>query len=147
MAKDKWRVFLDTSAILAGLNSPHGAAGAVLGLCFSRDVDALISKQVIDEADRNIAKKFPKLLDGWRSFLLLPPTLIGDPSEREIQRAFRLLPTSDAPILAAAIKARPNFLITWNTRDFLRRAVVEKTPFVICTPGEFLENYRRTFAL
>jgi len=65
----KSRVFLDTSALLAGLNSPTGAAGVILAACFSDDVVPIISQQVIDEAERNIARKFPVLDDAWRSFL------------------------------------------------------------------------------
>ncbi len=47
----KLRVFVDTSALLAGLNSPNGAAGIILAACFSRDIVSVISPQVIEEAE------------------------------------------------------------------------------------------------
>ena len=67
------RVFVDTSALLAGLNSPHGAAGTILAACFSHDLIPVISPQVIEEAERNIPLKFPLLADAWANFLLIPP--------------------------------------------------------------------------
>ncbi len=57
----KLRVFVDTSALLAGLNSPTGAAGVVLAACFTGHAIPIISPQIIEEAERNIKKKFPKL--------------------------------------------------------------------------------------
>ena len=137
----KLRVFVDTSALLAGLNSPTGAAGVVLAACFTQDIIPVISPQVIEEAERNLQKKFPKLASGWASFLLIPPEIAPEPSLKEIRNAYALLPTSDAPILAAAIKARPDALVTWNTKDFFRDAVVAHCPFPILIPQEFLKRF------
>jgi len=50
----KLRVFIDTSALLAGLNSPNGAAGVILAACSSHRIMPVISRQVIEEAERNI---------------------------------------------------------------------------------------------
>ncbi len=137
----KLRVFLDTSAILAGLNSPTGAAGFILAACFSHRLIPVISPQVIEEAERNIPLKFPKLGDAWTSFLLIPSEIAPVPSLKEIRAAYRLLPTSDAPILASAIKAKPDALVTWNTKDFLRKEVISAVPFPILIPQEFLERF------
>ncbi len=49
------RVFVDTSALLAGLNPPSGVAGTILSACFSKRLIPVISRQVIEEAERNIA--------------------------------------------------------------------------------------------
>lgn len=137
------RVFLDTSALLAGFNSPTGAAGVIVASCFSRDIIPVISRQIIEEAERNIATKFPGLADAWRSFLLIPPHVTKKPSLRQVQAAYELLPTSDAPILASAIEASPDALVTWNTRHFLRPSVVAAVNFPILIPGDFLEQFLR----
>jgi predicted nucleic acid-binding protein len=139
----KLRVFLDTSAILAGLNSPTGAAGVVIASCLSHDLNAIISPQVIEEAERNIHEKFLDLSAGWASFLLIPPKITRQPTLRDIKKARHLLPTSDAPILASAIKTKPDAFITWNTRDFLREDVVRNVTFPILRPGEFLNTMWR----
>ncbi|MDP3771792.1 MAG: PIN domain-containing protein [bacterium] len=135
------RVFVDTSALLAGLNSPNGAAGAILAACFSKRLIPVISRQVIEEAERNIEMKFPALHRAWEAFLRIPPELAPDPSLRQIRKVHQILPTSDAPILASALKAHPDALVTWNTRDFLRKEVMLRTPFPIFIPRDFLKQY------
>ena len=137
------RVFLDTSALLAGFNSPTGAAGVIAAACFSGDIIAIISPQVIEEAERNVTSKFPMLADAWRSFLLIPPRVAKKPSLRQVRAAYELLPTSDAPILASAIEASPDALVTWNTKHFLRPSVVAAVNFPILIPGDFLEQFLR----
>ena len=137
----KLRAFLDTSAILAGLNSPTGAAGVILAACFVKQITAIISPQVVEEADRNIPVKFPQLMTAWQSFLLIPPKITKEPSIKQVQDAYNLLPTSDASILASAIADKPDALITWNTKDFMRKSVVEAVHFPILKPGEFLDKF------
>lgn len=137
----KLRVFVDTSALLAGLNSPHGAAGTILAACFSHDIIAVVSPQIIEEAERNIPLKFPHLATAWAAFLLTPPKVTRTPSLTEIQQAHKILPTSDAPILASAIKAKPDALITWNTKDFLRKEVIASVSFPILIPQQFLQRF------
>jgi len=139
----KLRVFVDTSALLSGLNSPTGAAGVMLAACFSFVVIPVISEQVIEEAQRNIPLKFPKLRYAWASFLLIPPEISPKPTLKEIRAAYAILPTSDAPILASAIKAKPDALVSWNTKDFLRPEVKTAVAFPILIPQKFLEQFLR----
>lgn len=136
------RVFLDTSAILAGLNSPTGAAGVILAACFAGKIKPVISLQVVDEAERIIPLKFPDLDTGWSAFLVIEPEMTKRPTMAQVRRAYVLIQTNDAPILAAAILAKPEALVTWNTKDFMKPAVMEAVRFPIFTPGEFL-NWRR----
>ncbi len=138
--RKKLRVFIDTSALLAGLNSPYGAAGTILAACFAHDLTAIVSPQIIEEAERNIPVKFPHLATSWAAFLLIPPEITRKPLLGDVRRAYKLLPTSDAPILASAIEVKPDAFITWNTRDFLRKEVVASVSFPILIPQQFLEH-------
>ena len=137
----KLKVFLDTSVILAGLNSPTGAAGVILAACFAKQIIPIISPQVVKEADRNIPVKFPNLATAWQSFLLIPPKITKEPTITEVQKAYQILPTSDAPILASAIATKPDALVTWNTKHFLRKEVIDAVSFSILTPGDFLHKF------
>lgn len=139
----KLRVFLDTSAILAGLNSPTGAAGIILAACFSKVITPVISPEIIVEGERVIQRTFPHLRPAWASFLLLPPAITKTPTLAQVKKAYRILPTSDAPILASAIQTRPDVLITWNTRHFMQPAVLKSVTFSVCKPGDFLPELRR----
>ena len=142
MAK-KLRAFLDTSALLSGLNSPTGAAGVIIAACFGHNIIPVISPQVIEESERNVARKFPMLGNSFRSFLLLPPEITPNPTLKQIRKAYQILPTSDAPILAAALRAGPDVLITWDIHDFLRTNVTQGVPFPILLPGDFVIQYLR----
>lgn len=135
------RIFLDTSAILAGLNSPNGAAGVILSACAARQIIPVILPQVIEEANRKIPLKFPQLTTAWQSFLLIPPKATKEPTLRQVKNAYILLPTSDAPILASAIAAKPAALVTWNTKHFMRQSVIDAVKFPILTPGDFIHDF------
>lgn len=108
----KYRIFLDSSALIAGLNSPTGAAGVILSAFLAGEFLIYISDQVIEEVSRNIDSKFPLLKESFLNFLLAQPKIAKTPSLEEIKKAYQLISSEDAPILAAAIKIKPDFLIT-----------------------------------
>lgn len=139
----RWRVFIDTSALIAGIVSTTGAAREVLRLCEAGIVEALVSRQVLVEADRNLSEKLPSLVEEFRDFMRqMAPVLLNDPSPGEVRRASRVIHYKDAPILAAAIRADIDCLVTWNTRHFKKRDVTEAVRFKIVTPGEFLAEFK-----
>ena len=144
MKRRSWKVFIDTSALIAGILSPTGAAHEVLRLCEAGVVKALMSRQVLVEADRNISEKLPALQSEYRVFLKhLSPLIVEDPSKLAVEQACEIIHHNDAPILAAAIEASADDLVTWNTRHFQKKAVRDYARFPILTPGEFLEEFRR----
>ena len=147
MASRPWKVFLDTSALIAGIVSASGAAREVLRLCEAGVVAAVVSRQVLTEADRTLSEKLPSLVSGYRELMRrMAPLLIDDPSRRDVDRAALVIHKKDAPILAAAINAKVGYLITWNTRHFKRPAVRKAVSFKIMTPGEFLVEFREKLA-
>lgn len=137
-----WRVFLDTSALLAGLISSKGAAREILSGGEIKLFEILISSQVLLEADRNIAKKFPHLLMEYRAYMRsCEPTLVDDPVPEQVQEAAPFVGEDDAPILAAALKSKAEFLVTWNTRHFMTSKIPKDLPIHILNPGEFIERW------
>jgi len=80
-------------------------------------------------------------MTSWHSFLLIPPKVLKEPSMQQITKAYGILATSDAPILASAIAAKPSALVTWNTKHFMRKSVVDVVNFPILTPGDFLRKF------
>lgn len=137
-----WRVFLDTSVLLAGLISSRGAAREILSGGEIRLFVILISSQVLLEADRNIANKFPRLLMEYRAYIRSSePTLVDDPSPEQIKAAIPLVGADDAPILAAALKSKAEFLVTWNTRHFITSKIPKDLPIHILNPGQFIERW------
>lgn len=139
----KYKIFLDSSALISGLNSPTGAAGLIISAFLAGEFFVFVSDQVIEEVQRNVQNKFPLLKEAFLNFLLARPKIVKQPSLKEIKKAYKLIHPEDAPILAAAIKSRPDFLITWDIKHFLKKQVISNTTFVICTPKEFVQKYRK----
>lgn len=147
MARRRWKVFLDTSALIAGIISPTGAAHEVLRLCEAGVVELVLSRQVLVEADRNLTEKLPALLPDYRALLRhLSPRIAEDPSREMVEQAATVINRQDAPILAAADETGVDYLITWNTRHFLTKSVKAHVRCRIVTPGEFLDAFRRSLA-
>ncbi|MFZ5862476.1 MAG: putative toxin-antitoxin system toxin component, PIN family [Nitrospirota bacterium] len=145
MAARRWRVFLDTSALIAGLISQTGAAREVLRLCEAGVIETLVSKQVLTEADRNLSEKLPGLAADYRRLIQsIAPTLLDDPTREEISRVAGLIHSNDAPILAAAIAAEADYLVSWNTKHFHQPKVRQAVRFQIVTPGELLVAFRNS---
>src|SRR3972149_8669099 len=104
MEANRWKVFLDTSALIAGIVSPTGAAREVLRLCETGAVDPLVWRQVLTEADRNLSAKLPALVPDYRHLMhRMSPTLVEDPTHREVAQARRGLHHKAAPSPAAAL--------------------------------------------
>lgn len=142
MVFKRWKVFLDTSALLAGVISRTGAAHEILTMGEQGLVSLMVSTQVLMEADRNILKKFPHL--GFDFRLLIKscaPTLVENPSAKEVHRTVPWVGADDAPILASALKARADYLVTWNTRDFMTARVPSNLPLKIVTPGGLIADW------
>jgi putative PIN family toxin of toxin-antitoxin system len=144
---EAWRVFLDTSALIAGLISSTGAARELLRLCEAGAVEVVVSKQVLVEADRTLSEKLGRLVSNFRVLMAnMSPTLVEDPSREEVGLAAQVIDEKDAPILAAARSAKVDYLVTWNTRHFQTASVRAAVSFKIMTPGEFLVEFRGRLA-
>ncbi|MDO8283323.1 MAG: PIN domain-containing protein [Thermodesulfovibrionia bacterium] len=139
----KLRIFLDTSALIAGIVSSKGAAREILRLAEADIIDVVISKQVIVEADRNIASKLTHMLADYRKYMkALSPELVHDPSAQDIQKYARLINKDDAPILTAAELSGSDYLVTWDKKHFISANVKKGVTVQIVTPGEFLKEFR-----
>lgn len=137
----RYKIFIDSSALIAGLNSPSGSAGIIISAFLAGEFYILVSNQVIEEVERNIQAKFPLLRERFLSFLISKPQIVEQPSIKAIRKAYKIIQTEDAPILAAALKCKPDFLVTWDKKHFLRKEILLYSPFIVCTPQEFLQKY------
>lgn len=139
----RWRVFLDSNILVAGLLSRTGASAAILDLAEAEEILAVVSRQVLVEVDSVYERKFPHLLERFRRFLKnLSPLLAEDPSPKEVKEALKVIEASDAPILAAAKREKPDFLVTLNTKDFHTANAREFVGVPVLTPAEFLNAFR-----
>lgn len=133
---------MDTSALIAGILSSSGGAEKIISMGEQGLVDLLISTDVLAEADRNFEKKLSPYLQEFRETISRSSlNLVDDPSPHEIKSCVDLVGTDDAPILAAALKAQADYLITWNTRDFMFKNPSHSIPTKIRVPGDFINEW------
>jgi putative PIN family toxin of toxin-antitoxin system len=138
------KVFLDTSVLLSGLNSPLGASALILSLFKLKEHIIVIPPEVILEAEKVIETKFPLLKIPFLDFLSSGPMITKKLTAKEIKSAYKIINSEDAPILAGAIKGKVDFLITLD-KNFLKliKPFEKRIGFKILTPKEFLGVLRR----
>jgi putative PIN family toxin of toxin-antitoxin system len=134
------RVFLDTNVLFSALYSSVGAPNAILEAYLRGQIEVVVSRQVLEELVRTVHQKRPQLVTRLYFFLQQAPFEVQpDPAPDEVTRWEQVIHSADAPILAAAIAARPDFLITGNKRHFTSE-VATLSGLCIVSPSEFLEN-------
>ena len=137
------RVFTDSSVLIAGAGSRTGASRAVLTMAEIGLFRLIVSRQVLDECDRNLRKKLPAALPILAELLaVIGPEIMPDPPPEETNQWAAIIEPKDAPILAAAVQASPDRLLTLNTKDFTAE-VAAKSRLTIQTPGEFVQDIRK----
>ena len=134
-------LFLDSSALFAGIGSPTGAARALLLLGETQQIQLTISEQVVAETERAVARKIPAALSLVRHAILHSGVkILPDPPFADIQACLSWMndPT-DVPILVAALNARVDFLVTLKRKHFLDDVTIaQKSGLRIGTPGDAL---------
>lgn len=74
------RIFADAKVFIAGADSRSGASGAVLLLAEVGLFRLVVSRQVLDEAERNLRKKLPRALPTFAEILAtLQIEIVPDP--------------------------------------------------------------------
>ncbi len=137
----KVSIFLDSSALIAGVISENGAAHVLLQLGETEDISLTISEFVFNETTRSIGRKSPENLDNIKKEIgKARIAILQDPSHEEIQANLYLMDDpDDVPILLAAIKAKVDYLATHDHKHFLNDPkVAERAGLRIGTPGDVL---------
>jgi len=142
----KVSVFLDTSALFAGIWSATGGGRMILKLGEAEAIRLLVSPQVLDEIESALRRKAPDML-GLLALLLdrSRVEVVPSPMPETVQDSQALTGhPGDAQVLAAAWEAGANYLVTLDRKHFLDNPALRDTvPFPVGTPGDFLAWYRR----
>lgn len=137
--KRRPRVFLDSNVIFSGLYSPEGAPGIILEHFVKGSLRVFVSQQVLEEVVRTVRAKLPDALPALRRLLVsIPPEVVADPQREEVERWMKKLPLGDAAILAAAIRARPDYFVTGDKHFAEVRAIAGEAGLQIVTPAQLL---------
>jgi predicted nucleic acid-binding protein len=139
-------LFLDSNVLTGGLVSRWGLDKAVLALCAARICRLVLAEAVREEVEENIlihAATLERevgsqlLKDYDRLLRLTRPLIVPFPAESEVLAARPLIRhLADVPVLVSAIKSKPDWLLTHNTKHF-SPAVARRTGLRIETPADF----------
>jgi len=136
-------VFLDADALLAGAASKRGASRLILKMSELGLIETIISTQVREEAERNLRGKLPQALPAYRALLRqVNPSMVPDPPAGKRQLYEDQADHDDVPILAAAVLAGAQYLVTFNVKHYYpRQGIIE-----VLRPGEFVTRVRKQLA-
>jgi predicted nucleic acid-binding protein len=135
------RIFLDATVLFAAAHSSTGASRELFALAKAGRIELITNEIAVEETERNLLRKAP---DGLSIFKALMETqlitVIPAPTKEEVLAAAAYTALKDAPIVAGAIAAQADYLVTFDRKHLLNPPeVAEKSSLVIATPGEALE--------
>lgn len=133
-------VFIDTDVIISSLLSPKGISFYLL----NQNIYAHISTISLPEI-KKVMKRLkidPNTLKTLIQSRL--KTVDMNQSLAEIQQTYATYVSDrdDAHILAGAVVAKAQFLITYNTKHFHREKIKDQFKLLIMTPALFLQYLR-----
>lgn len=136
------RIFVDANVLIAGADSRSGASNAVLQMAEIGLYTLVVSRLVLDEAERNLRKKLPRALPNFaRQMMQIPFEIVPPPTTDEVMRWKAIIEEKDAPILATAVATQVDRFLTLNTKDFTPE-VAAQSGLHMMTPGEFVQEIR-----
>ena len=140
----KPRVLIDADVLFAGSAAPreYGASLVVLRMAEITLVEAITSRQVIVEAERNLAAKFPNVLSTFRLLVDRCLVIVDDPTRDDLSKYEGSTEAKDLPILVAAIQHKCSWLVTFNTRHFQPG----HPDVTVLEPGTFVKRVRELLA-
>ena len=132
------RLFLDANVLFAAAYPPEGRSAALFALADTGACFLASSRHAIDEARRNLALKAPGAVPALER---LTTTLEEAPEAGPAVVAWAAdhgLPANDAPILAAAVAARVELLVTGDRTHFGHLFGKTIGGVTVAPPGEAL---------
>jgi predicted nucleic acid-binding protein len=142
----KLRLFLDSNVLAGGIVAPWGLDKAVLSLCAARICKLVLAEAVREEVEENLRihaerlapEEADALVEDYRRLIqLTKPEVVPYPDVAAVLANRRLIRhASDVPALLSAMEARPDWLLTHNTRHFTQEVGL-RCGLRLATPMDF----------
>ena len=78
------RVFVDSSVLIAASYSASGASREIMRQAIGGQITLLVSDLVLEETERNLARKVPAALPAFRRFLDMLPSEMVRPTGEQV---------------------------------------------------------------
>lgn len=99
-------------------------------------IEALASRQVITEAERELAGYLPGAQSAFRMIVSRCLRVVDDSQPADLAARAGMADPKDTPILAAALRERCPWLVTFNARHFQPGHPAA----AVVRPGEFIKR-------
>lgn len=139
---------------MGGIIAPWGLDKATLSLCAARVCKLVLAEIVRDEVEENLllhAERLPsldgtQLIEDYHHLIKLSrPEVVPYPDQGIVAQHRSLIRhDADVPVLLSAMAAKPDWLLTHNTKHFTS-AVAQRTSLRIGTPAEFFRALSALF--
>ena len=128
-------VFIDSSVLFSAVMSSTGSARDLIRLAIQGKVNLVASTYVLREVTENLSEKAPSVAPLLAQFLREIEWQMVEPSPEEVLAVAQYTALKDAPVVAAAVKAGCDYLVTYDHRHLLDvPEVAEKSGLTIVTP-------------
>lgn len=143
------KLFLDASVLFAAAYSSSGASRELFRLAARDAVTLVISRFVLEEAERNLsAKAATEIVQRLHLLLAVVSVEISpDPSKEEVLAAAAYTALKDAPVVAAARQAGVDYLVSLDRKHLVEPPeVAEQSGLAIVLPETALNAVREHLA-
>jgi len=133
------KVFIDANIWYSAANKSTGHARHVISGILP-NLSIVTSQRALDDARKYLERDVPNrlnVLDVLIKSLDKKLQILNEPSNKislKAQKSVRDL--NDAVILAGAIECEADYLVTWNTKDFIQDKIID---LQIITPAELVK--------
>ncbi len=133
-------MFIDADVLFAATATTNAksASLALLKIAEATLIDAVVSTQVVTEAERNLADFAPIRLPELQLLIARSLQIVPDPTEDEIATLAGCAHPKDLPILAAAVREQCRWLATFNTKHYQPG----HQSLRVAEPGNLIRNAR-----
>ncbi|MEK7617531.1 MAG: putative toxin-antitoxin system toxin component, PIN family [Patescibacteria group bacterium] len=144
----KYKIFLDANVWFSAAMSPQGGSFLICRLAEAGLIQAFANNHVLEEAERNLLlKALKKLNDYYRLIKTAAPKISTiSPNPVLVKKLDGLLPAKDMPVLAGALDAEADFLVSLDKKHILQPKLKNLDwPFQILSTKEFFKIFRKGF--
>ena len=135
------RLFIDSSVLFSAAYSARGNARKIILMAMRKELIAVISQLVIAETELNLIEKAPEKLHFLRIIIDSVPLEFVRPTKQQVSTAAEYSALKDAPIIAAARRAKADLLVTLDKKHLLGKPEIAKyIGAEIVTPKEAVDQ-------
>jgi len=137
------RVFLDSSVLFSACYSATGHSRDLIMMAQREEIQLVSSRYVLEETRRNLQRKSPDYLLFLDFILDNLQIEIVKPTKRQVLSTAEHVKLKDAPIVAAARRAKVNILVSLDKEHLLDNQKVAKLAGAkVLTPREAIQTLR-----